>query len=186
MTENFDLIFNKMESIIRQFKTVKKQEEYDVCKHKETVVCDGADVCKKCGETLEFLFDNHNIMGRVNLNFRPYETKKHLKNLMKRLSGHYFNEKKDVDLNEMPKKMTLIRKYMRKNKLNMKNDFYYYRMKNNINIKIPNGEIEHLEKQYNKELNKKETKLSPKDYVYQKLSEIEKYKELSILVKRKS
>jgi len=186
MNQNFDRMFDKMEAIITKFKNQEKREEVKECNHEETIVSDGATVCIKCGETLEFLFDNYNILGRMNLNFRPYETKKHLKNLLRRLSGHYFTEKREVDFNEIPKDLKKIRTYLRKNKLNMKNDFYYYRVKNNMNIKIPNGEIEKMESQYNRELNRKQTKLSPKDYAFQKLCEIEKYKELSILVKRKS
>lgn len=182
MEQHFAFIkktIDKLKTANKEIKTINEDE----CLHENTVICDGATVCTRCGETLEFLFDNHDIMGRKNLDFRPYEKKKHIRDLLKRISGHYFKEKLEPNLEEMPKDLKKIRKYLKEHKLNQKNDLYYYRLKNNIDIKIPGGEIYSLESEFNS-LKNRGKKISPKDFIYSKLKDIEKYKEILVFVKR--
>ena len=102
-----------------------------------------------------------------------------------RMSGHNYNEPKSVNIEEMPKGLKQIRKYLRTNNLNPKNDLYYYREKNNIEVKIPCSEIDVLGSAYNVFINQG-GKMSPKDYIYHKLKNVDKYKELLLFVKKKT
>ena len=160
---------------------LKKVKEYETeylnedsndeeCIHTITSTMNGTYVCEKCGCILGSVLESDfapktNIHGK-----RLYERNKYFRDLLNRVSGIDFNEKKAVDINEMPHSISGIRKYIYRNKLHPRNDYHYWRIKNGITQQIKREHMIDWEKDF-----KRTRKIKQKDFLYNRLMEIEEY-----------
>ena len=174
LEKNWD-IFNRMERYIYEFENTKNiYKEEPECKHKIEDV-DGMYVCTKCGCVEGFALDTDGIQHENKKAFRPYEKSKQLTDLMKRISGHYYLLKNGASpshliLSKIPHDIKGIRKYLKDKKLNMKNDYYYWLLKNDITKKISSEHFTSWTKEF-----KKTRRISPKQFLYRKFSENPEY-----------
>jgi len=166
--ENLEL-FCKMENIISILEKKPIERIENDCDHNFKDI-DGIYTCINCGLTNGEVYDNDGIQYENKLGYRPYQRQKHLRDLINRISGHKYKEIKDVDIEEMPYEMREIRKYLRKNKLHQKNDYYYWRIKNNIETKISGTDLYIWCAEF-----RKIKTISPHNFLYQKFSDNEKY-----------
>jgi hypothetical protein len=183
--ENLEL-FKKMDRIIYSLtdKYSSHEEEKPKCDHEYQDI-EGINTCVRCGVVERCLIDTSydSYRQKAYKPHRPCERKIYLQNLIRRLSGHYTLEqnKTDIDLHLIPESLTQIRKYLKKNKMNMKNDYYYYRLKNNITAEIKVSHRNNWIDAYKRTPKSKNTK----DFLYEKLNSQQEYKIIAEMIKKK-
>lgn len=180
----FKFIIGKLDELRRS----STKTEETKCSHDDYVCDKGIKICKQCGEMFEFsyasetTFDNDSRHTSYSSTQTTYVKSKNFRNLMKRLNGFIFNEKNEPNIDEMPNDLKGIRNHLRKYKLNRMNDFYYWRIKNNIsaNSKITIEQMINWETEF-----KRSRKITAKDFLFEKISKISYLQELANLVSRK-
>lgn len=178
--------FAQAEKLIQQMKKDETDdEEANECEH-DFLNIEGARTCRVCGIVQCYLFDetiNYETQ-KIYKHFRPYERFLHLKMLMRRLSGYKYENKYKKEItntDEIPETLTQIRKWIKQNKMNIKNDYYYWRQKYNVDTQITSTHIYNWISIYKK----LKTKTSPRDFLYEHMKDIDIYKKIVPLVERK-
>ena len=171
-------------------KVYEQEEKYTTpvqtedCVH-DTITEDGAVICMKCGEVLEIVLTIESYDYMNNNMHSVYKGKynklKHFTDTLHRLSGYFYNNKNNetVDIELLPTSMKGIRKYIKKNKLHIKNDYYYWRQKNNVTVCIDKNHEALWKKEY------LHTKKSLREFLYDKLIQYKKYEIFYPFFKRK-
>ena len=185
-------IFNEMEKCIHEFEKVLmfrqdatffEPEFESKCEHDIRDV-EGTYVCIKCGVVEDLVLDTDGIKYENRKSFRAYQRCKHLGDIIKKLNGHYYfdssgNPPPDI-LNQLSPDIKGIRKYLYKNKINIKNDYYYWLKKNDITTKIKQNHISLWTQEYRKQRN-----ISPKYFLYTKMKDIAEYSAFAQLLEPK-
>jgi hypothetical protein len=163
---------------------VKAMEEINDCEHYYIEMDEGIKSCKKCGSvspviTFVSCFED---AKRTRQPRKPYDRMKHLNQLLLKLNGAKFGDCKEKDP-EIPDNMEIkdVRIWMKKNKLNAKNDFYYWRLSNKIEQMIRSNDRYDWATEYKRLRTNK-----AKDFVFDKVNKNENYKVFSILLHRKA
>lgn len=175
--ENYIMI----DRIISKMSKDNKNDTEPTCIH-DNVIIEGFETCKKCGLVQSCILDFSESLQdheRTFSTYRPYLKKKHVKDILRRLTNYYYTEIKNVDLKEMPSDIRDIRKYIREKNLKQKNDIYYWRTKNKVNEFITQSELVLWSTEFAKKRNAK-----AKDFVYEKLKS-HNFIKLQELFKRK-
>ena len=179
-----EFLFSEMKRVIEMYEMKNlnsTEEENQKCKHDFKNV-EGIYTCVLCGLADGEVMDNDGIELENKIGYRPYQRQKHLRDLLNRISGHKYKEKKDnVNLDEMPCDMQKIRKQIRKCGLHQKNDYYYWRIKNNIETKISGTDLYNWCGEFRKLKN-----VSPHSFLFEKFSNNEKYSVFVELFERKT
>ena len=124
---------------------------FEECKHVVTTTIEGIFVCEECGVIFGPVLDSDFMLSTNKLGVRIYERRKYFRDLMNRVSGQYYNEKKDkIDIDKMPMSISGIRRYINKNKLHKLNDYYYWREKNKIKQVILRADMIDWETEFRK------------------------------------
>ena len=188
---NFDL-FKKMNNEIYLYEEKEEIKNYEDCEHIFKDI-EGAETCIKCGIVERYNFDNiaNHIHQKPNKQeIKQYTPKLHIKEIISRLSGFFFKEKiseeqiknlLNLKKNKDIKTIKQVRQFIKNNKLCPKNDFYIYKLANNIQIKISYED----KQQFIKEYLKIHKDISNRDFLYQKFNENENYNVFAHLFKRK-
>ena len=166
--ENWDL-FLKIEKELYHLREPERQDATIFeCENHTIKEIDGLYICVHCGCVEGTALDTDGIHKENRKSFRPYEKSKHLGDLIKRISGHYYLNKNGAGpshliLDKIPTDIKGIRKYLSKKKLNIKNDYYYWLLKNEITKKISPDHVNSWIKEFKKLRN-----ISPRQFLYKK------------------
>lgn len=174
-------LFKMMDREINALVKVNDEPKDDnECKHDIRDV-DGLRTCILCGIVERCVYDNDGVQHENKASVRPYEKQKHMIDLLKRISGHLYAEKKDfVDIEKMPQDIKGIRRRIRKKGLHPKNDYYYWRKKNNITKNVSSSDIVDWVNEY-----RKSRKIKPHDFIHDKFKKIAEYHVFISLFERK-
>lgn len=177
------VLFRQMDIIINSLEKKGNENSDCECNHEYQSI-EGAKTCIKCGIVEYYEFDNnydYEYHQRHSKTFRPYEREIHLKNLARRISGYKFLDGKgELKKEEIPETLTQIRKVLKLNKMNIKNDFYYYRIKHDIDSHINKNDLCNWVSEY-----KKLNNISPKNFLYKKMSKKIEYQEMCKMIEIK-
>lgn len=160
----------------------ESKKEDTECKHEVIDEC-GQLICLKCGCITGVVTDG-NIdydCQRVYYTKRVYKSFQYLRKVIRKLSGYFYSEKREVNIKDMPSNIKKIRKYLQQNKLHKLNDIYYWRIKNDVNVEISFNEQCEMVNEYKK----MKTKISTKDYLHHYFKDKEKYQDLMPLITKK-
>lgn len=178
-----------------EISNIEIYEDYneEKCYHKFLDI-EGAETCINCGMVERYNIDytinpTHTMPNKQMI--KQYTPKLHIKEIINRLSGFIFKEKMTIEeikklLNRKRyrdniKTIKEVRKFIKENNLCPKNDFYIYKLVNDISTSIS-----YTDKQnYVKEYMQNHGKISNRDYLYKKFSEKREYNIFSDLFKRK-
>lgn len=198
---NFSMFFKQSEQIIVSFnKNINyyydndndnDNNNYNICKCNELFVIEGLRTCKKCGMVYGSSFcEESKTSDEFNYftHYKPYTRKKHIKEILTRLSSYFYKEKiEHDDIITLLKKNTknnkdikFIRKFIKMNKLNPKNDFYYWKIVNNITMNINYSDKNAFVAEFVKTRN-----MSNRDFLYKIFCENKTYNIFAPLFKRK-
>jgi len=165
-------IFQEMENCIHMFEkndnNLQRQDalifDSDIeCEHEIQDVA-GLYTCIKCGIVENVVLDTDQNYKLNRKTYRPYERKKYLNDTLKRLSGHYYFEKTKPNIEDIPTDINEIRKHLKKNGMNRKNDYYYWTIKNNIDTKISRNDFINWTNEF-----RKSKEISQKNFLFNKL-----------------
>lgn len=151
-------------------RTSKHEEPENECIH-DLCVIDGVATCMNCGEIhYSTLVNDFNDSQGQQIVYRPYVRIKYFRDILRRLNGYFYVTDSETDdiINKLPDAPNIkkVRNYLRKHKIHMKNDFYYWKMKNNITNMIDSNDMCEWEIEFSKLRKKK----SAKDYLFEKLN----------------
>ena len=165
-----NISYKKMIDVIYSFE-IKKQDESseDDCEH-DIIIAENTHVCRLCGQVQDMtMFCSEN--GEMNYirYHQRYNKAKHFANKIQRLSGYCYPMDQEINLEKISSNITKIRKYLKRKKLHPKNDFYLWRLKNNVTATIPKN----LELKWVQEFKKQ--KLSAKKFLCNKFTQYPEY-----------
>jgi hypothetical protein len=177
--QEMDEIYEEEERMERQNAGTFEEEE---CKHVITATIEGIFVCEECGVIFGPVLDSDFALSTNKNGVRMYERRKYFRDLMNRVSGLSFKESKsNINIADMPDTIRGIRKYIRKHKLHKLNDYYYWRIKNNVKQLILRADMIEWEDEF-----RKLRKNTQRDFLYEKFSNITKYNIFAPLFQRKT
>jgi hypothetical protein len=168
-------LYSKMINAITRFEKKYTDETEVNCIHDLLIFDNGFHVCRSCGEVqdkTEFCAESNDVFytsGFSGKSNQRYNKAKHFTNKIQRLSGYFYPVTKEININDVPSDMRSIRKYLKKNKLHPKNDFYFWRLKNNIKAEISKN----LEIKWVTEFKKQ--RLSAKKFLYNKFLQFQEF-----------
>lgn len=169
-------MFKFVDKMLYREEKQSEEEKHD-CEH-EFQIIEGHKTCVKCGIIDGIIFENDCdfTTQKPYKPYRPYEKFVYLRNLIRRINGYYFvdNGKEDLKAEEIPESLTKIRKLLKERKMNMKNDFYYWRIKYAITDVIKSNDVNIWLNDYKKS----NIKQSPKKYLLTKMLAIDGYMNL--------
>lgn len=179
-----------MNEYLTKIYELEKEPEEPISHKHDFANIDGNNICMICGEVDDYIIDDylHEVVYRpINIKAKPYTKIIHIKDILNRLSGFIFREKKKLnDIKELLKKENInsikhIRIFIKKNKLYFKNDFYYWKIKNNITTCITSSDKQDLISKY---MNLK-IKMSNRDFLFINFVNHPKYNIFAQLFNRK-
>lgn len=185
-------LFSKIDKFIFDYENYNTQQEIqnDECNHNFKDI-EGLMTCVCCGLVKHFIFEEGEIIFKNTKKFIKYTPKIHIKDIINRLSGFMFKEKKsdyeikkqlDKKKNQNIKTIKQIRQYIKQNNLYPKNDFYLYKYANKIEVNISNDD----KRIYVREFLNLKQKMSLRDYFYNKFKDHPKYYPFATLFERKT